>query len=230
MQRRCRRRITLVAVGILIPITFATACSTDNAQDLLAIGQQAPSKCPRPSSENYFFPVRTFASAEYDGAGLQKQLSSFLDLMSEPSLSCGEEPDEAYRMLNYFPFWGPPNPVAIRITRVNSQRDLVTVSLAGGRDTGLSLSVSHRAQKALGSEDWTAFIATVEKAGFWVVPLRPPTQTVAVLDGATWIVEGRRGGTYRVLPLSFERPALVEMSRTFFSLAGLDVPPELMNR
>jgi hypothetical protein len=108
------------------------------------IGESAPSACP---SHTDFFPPRAFASTEYDGADSRKANSEFLRLMSEPSLWCGQAPDEGYRVLNYFPFWGPPHPVAVRLTRTGAGLDLVAVSLAGGRDTGgacLSETVSRR--------------------------------------------------------------------------------------
>jgi hypothetical protein len=43
------------------------------------------------------------------------------------------------------------------------------------------------------------------------------------LDGDTWVIEGRRGGLYRTLPLVafVDQPAIGELSKAFFTLAGL---------
>ncbi len=180
-----------------------------------------------PSSTD-FFPPRAFASLEYDGADSRKANSEFLRLMSEPSLWCGQALDEGYRVLNYFPFWGPPHPVAVRLTRTGAGLDLVAVSLAGGRDTGVGLSVGNRIQKSLGMAEFTAFASTVETAGFWTAPNVPPQGSAIVLDADVWILEGRRGGLYRLLPFSpSQRSSFTPMLKMFFGMSGLEVPSEL---
>src|SRR5206468_2126790 len=106
-------------LGILVVLLSGlSGCSSIEVPDGTLIGARILSVCPPPSSDNYFFQAATFATDTYDGAASRKEISNFFTLMSEPSLSCGEAPDEGYRLLNYFPFWGPPRPVAIRLTRV----------------------------------------------------------------------------------------------------------------
>jgi hypothetical protein len=187
------------------------------------IALEVPATCPSGGME--LFPPRTFASADYDGAGLRKQMSGFFVLMSEPSLWCGDGPDEVYRLLNYFPFWPPQHPTAIRIARVGATSHLRAVSLAGGK--GVTLSVDRRTEKPLTDQEWAAFATAVQAADFWMAPNELP-KAGAVLDGDTWVLEGRRGHSYRVLPFTpVDRPLFLTMLRAFFGMAGLDVPSDL---
>lgn len=176
--------------------------------------------CPSRGTE--FFPPRTFASGDYDGADSRKEMSGFFALMSEPSLWCGDAADESYRLLEFSPF-GPPRPIAIRVTRVGSQTDLTAVTLRGGKHTGVNLFVERRMQKRLKDHDWAAFVKAVEQAGFWAAPNVPPRPPL-VLDGDALVLEGRRGHFYRVLPGPQHRPSSTTMLSIFFTMAGLEQP------
>src|SRR5262245_18417169 len=120
--------------------------------------------------------------------------------------------------MNYFPI-GTPHPTAIRIGRVGATARLQAVSLAGGR--GCALSVEHRTERSLTDQEWAEFAMAVQAADFWMAPNAPPKAS-AVLDRDTWVLEGRRGHSYRVLPFTpVNRPLFLTMLKAFFSMAGL---------
>ena len=223
-------KASLVLGIFVVLLSESSGCSSTQVPDGTLIGARILSVCPPPSSDNYFFQPPTFASDTYDGAASRKEISSLFTLMSEPSLSCGAAPDEGYRLLNYFPHWGPPHPVAIRLIRFGSRRGLVAVSLIGEQAT--ALAKGDRIQKQLTNQDWMAFNAAVDRVGFWIVPNRPAKNNLAILDGDRWVIEGRRGGLYRTLPLSdfVSRPAIAELVKAFFTMAGMKIPEQLSHR
>jgi hypothetical protein len=69
-----------------------------------------------------------------------------------------------------------------------------------------------------------AFLAEIEAANYWTVPAWRESNTT--MDGAMWMIEGRRGSTYRVVSRSnFPDPALNHLVYALFQIANI-APPE----
>lgn len=110
--------------------------------------------------------------------------------MQEPSLSCGQGDDEAYRFL-WLRTWD--HPIAIRIFRRGDRYGLAAVLLSGSGGYGPG-TLSRRVTKNLSRAQWQRFIAALDQTRFWQA-----TTTIDDTlgnDGAQWIIEGRREGRY----------------------------------
>lgn len=115
----------------------------------------------------------------------------YLSAMHEPALSCGASPDEeSYRFLWLRSFH---DPIAIRAYRRGDQYGLVAVVLEY-RETGDLGPVKKRVDNSLSAVEWRQVVATLEDMGFWQMKTNP--RDVIGIDGAGWIVEGRRAGRY----------------------------------
>jgi hypothetical protein len=117
----------------------------------------------------------------------------YLSAMHEPPLSCGASPDdESYRFLWLRSF---DDPVAIRVYRRGGQYGLVAVVLEyrTGADLG---GVKKRLDKVLSVAEWRQAVSMLEAVDFWRMKTNP--DDMIGIDGAGWIVEGRRMGRYYI--------------------------------
>jgi hypothetical protein len=115
--------------------------------------------------------------------------SKHLIAMGEPRLSGG--PNEVYRFLWLRIF---ANPIVIRITCDPKGCDLIAKRLdgSGGYEPG---KVAGRKERRLSDEEVTNVRRLLSKAQFWG---RQPNDERIGLDGAQWILEGRREGSYHL--------------------------------
>ena len=70
---------------------------------------------------------------------------------------------------------------------------------------------------ALSAGDWVRFRETLIAANFWAVD---PADELQGLDGAQWLIEGRRGNVYRAVSRWSPQGELHALGRLFFILAG----------
>jgi hypothetical protein len=139
----------------------------------------------------------------------------YLPAMREPPLSCGASPDdESYRLLWLRSFH---HPVAIRVYRRGGQYGLVAVVLEY-RATSPSGGVKKRVEKALSAAEWRQAVSVLEEVDFWRMKTNPE-DTIGI-DGATWIVEGRRAGRYYFAERLYARE-LEPVGRRLLILADL---------
>ena len=140
-----------------------------------------------------------------------------LTAMSEPAL-CVSGP-ETYRFV-----WTRHlrNPVAVRVTRAGA--DLAVVSVEGdAHDPG----EARRHEFAAGGQVWTALRAHVEAADFWNLA-GDPGQDERGLDGADWVIEGRRAGLYHSVVRWEPKPGPFRAAcEDLIKVAGLSFPEEL---
>lgn len=182
--------------------------------------------CPD-APEVRYFPVGRLWPHKKD-AGLpdadlfvRQWYSKHLTVMEEPALSCGALEDiETYRFL-----WLRTlhNPIAVRVFQRGDDYGLEAVILngAGGYEPG---HVSRRIKKGLSRDQWRTLIARLEEVQLWQLPTHEDKNVG--LDGAQWIVEGRRDGRYHVVDRWSGTNGLKSVGKLFLDLAGLnDVEP-----
>jgi hypothetical protein len=69
----------------------------------------------------------------------------------------------------------------------------------------------------LAPHDWDTLQRALEASDFWALD----TQDKRLgLDGAQWLIEGRRGDTYHSISRWSSRGAVGDLGRLFFALAG----------
>jgi hypothetical protein len=141
--------------------------------------------------------------------------------MKEPSLLCGNEVAETYRFLWLRSFH---HPIAVRIERSGDGISLEAVELS---ETGsYPSSVLHRAKRTLSSQDWAELQALLVRSDFWKLPTKRPDDSILMMDGAGWIVEGRREGVYHIVNRdSRDGGDYRALGLLFLRLSGFSVPP-----
>jgi hypothetical protein len=73
------------------------------------------------------------------------------------------------------------------------------------------------AEVALSPADWARFFDGLIAAKFWALD---PVEEAWGLDGADWLIEGRRGNVYRGIKRWSPEGAVYDLGRQFFTLAG----------
>lgn len=138
--------------------------------------------------------------------------------MREPSLSCGPAtPDEVYRFLWLRSFH---HAMAVRVSRVGEAYTLnaIVLSGAGGYEPGVPLRRVHR---NLSASEWERVSQALRDLGFWTKSAEPPPDEELVgMDGAQWIIEGRRE-RYRVVDRWNGEDGVRQVGLLFLDLAGI---------
>ena len=151
--------------------------------------------------------------------------SKFLKAMDEPSLWDGSQIQkvQTYRFLWLRSFHHPvsvgvvinPDGTGLLITKISDGH--------GGYEPGRL--ITNQTQK-LGHDQTKWVLDRVEKLNFWAIPTDPPNSKVVGMDGARWIVEGAKDGTYHVVDRWSPHKGEVHSFGTFmlFDLAKLELP------
>jgi len=137
---------------------------------------------------NYFppdFPADWYA--EY--------LSDHLSGLEESSLweSSKTQRTQSYRFL-WLRTWN--NPIAIRIDVNVDGTSRLTTKMASGQAGFGSGRLTQNKKLPLTQQQTDWFLERIEVHNFWKLPLRDNT---FCLDGAAWIIEGVRNGTYHIV-------------------------------
>jgi hypothetical protein len=137
--------------------------------------------------------------------------------MGEPSLTV--QGPETYRFL-----WmrHMHNPVAVRLTRAGNDVAVTTIE-SDLRDP----ATKRRHEFIVEGSAWTALRAHLDAADFWNLA-GDPGEDERGLDGADWIVEGRRGGIYHSV-IRWNPPAgpFRQVCDDFIRISGLSFPTEI---
>lgn len=194
---------------VIVPLIAACA-HEDNAARCTAV------------EPGQYFPVRTFTKQEEPPDRddfVQRWYGKHLCAMAEGPMT-GRKVDEAYRFLWLRSFH---HPISVRIETAAGKATLVAVELdgRGGYEPG---AVERRKTRTLDTGEWRSLVAAVAGGGFWEMPTIDPKDENG-LDGAEWIIEGYRSGTYHVVD-RWDGPAPVRAAgEAFLRAARFSIPP-----
>ena len=73
--------------------------------------------------------------------------------------------------------------------------------------------------RSIDPPDWTRLEGALLAAGFWAISPEEERQGI-LLDGAEWVIEGRRCDVYRVVRRGSPRGAIYDLGRVFLDIAG----------
>jgi hypothetical protein len=149
-------------------------------------------------------------------AAVAKEPTLVLKRLGLPPLFCGRsDVDEEYR-LHESRFFGSAD--VVRVFRKNSR---AWISVASTSGDGGRLGLPKRLDRELKRDEWSHVVDAFERMPLCSRPSKspmelptPPTIRVEHYDGPTFVIEGRRNGSYRALLMGSER-----LSGLLFSLA-----------
>lgn len=162
-----------------------------------------------------FFPPDTFGSNE---AFVSAWYGKHLEAMHEPSLwAATARGQTVYRFLWLRTF---DKPIAVRVSLVGDHAHLVATRLsgAGGYAPG---TIETQRERDLPLSDIAKVEAALDAAQFDKLPPR----TLGSLDGAQWIIERAKNGTYRIVDHWSPEPddPFTRACNLFLDLAGRDL-------
>jgi hypothetical protein len=212
----------LLAASLVI--LAAVACAPPQLPEV-SNGVPVAAECGG-SIESRFFPgerLRWFPKQPIPVADWTRGAAEILEVMREPPLSCGAQPD-SYRILwlHSFSSWPPTGvskfpPTMVRVSFVDDAWTLTAVQLAGS----VNRKETMRSGRRLTEEEALYVLATVNGFGLW--NRKDFAWDTGVMDGALWVVEGRRGRGYHPAFLAnVDEKATGKLAAVFFNLAGID--------
>jgi len=150
-----------------------------------------------------------------------------LNVLGEPSFFrlASNTSSESYRFL-WLRTFHPP--VAIRLDLQGDGSGILTTKTASG-EAGFPYTVKELAQTVscpIERERTQALLRQITEAGFW--SLTPETHDQTGTDGAQWIIEGVKQGTYHFVDRWSPRDGVIhELGLMFiFDLAKMKIPKE----
>jgi hypothetical protein len=231
LQARCFSicRMGWLATAMTGGLGVSSGCSQSPEGRQIGFSHSITQECKSRDHSESFFSAKSFATSADDGVSWRDDYSSILAIADEPSLSCGDTFDHAYRLV-----WVQAlrsGSVIIRVSRSHQTFGLVVIR---SQEAGPGLRpIISRVSKALTEKQWQMITSAVERTDLWFMPTRHirKLHEDVVLDASAWLFEGREGSSYHVIlrSSSEEESPLVSAWRLFFMLAELTVPDELQS-
>ncbi len=206
--------------AVIACVGFLASCDTSLPKPTAAMSVRAT--CPPNESDQFFFAKGTvIPSSDEDDTHQRAAYSRVLRTVEANSLSCGESPDEAYRLVR-LSLAGPGD--VITVWRSGTRWRLDRAVLADSMKLRPVL-VSRSVTTELSLEQVQQLAAALDKARFWTTMPVWTNRNTAV-DGSVWVIDARSDGRYRVvssaLPLQNE---FLDAARTFPSYVELTPAP-----
>jgi hypothetical protein len=172
--------------------------------------------------EDRYFSACILDQDPFSDAFKRNLYTTFLEAMDEPPLAgLGVESVEVYRFLWLRTFH---HPIAVRLQRREADGTLTAKELdgTGANEPG---TLSGKVVEPVTLDRWSSFLALLEEAGYWEMA---PSELGLAVDGALWLLEGYRDGTYRVVDRYSPRVAGPDATfrracRLLLGLAGMEV-------
>ena len=126
--------------------------------------------------------------------------SGQLKALKEPSLwqmSKESQTEQAYRFLWLRSFH---HPIVVRLDVQANGTGILTTKVASGAGGYPPGTLAQNRTKDIPKEVVESFLAHVEEVKYWSLPTRELSdQNIVNLDGAEWVLEGVRKGTYKIV-------------------------------
>jgi hypothetical protein len=179
------------------------------------LARQVLSECPSASSEFYYFQDGAISPDPIADQLYRSEYSRYLKAFNAPSLSCGTETDEAYRLL-----WiqnGHPEDGTIALSRHNQSWEVASVEYVDPRLIREAAAVHTQTRTQVPDDDAARLIAALKSSGFWAtLRWEPSTANSENL----WIIEGRtETGYHLVTRRSLMDATFKAMGVPFFTVA-----------
>jgi hypothetical protein len=212
-----KRTAVLIAASVGLAGVLAAWLVVSRADSIselpdVSSGTQAPPSCPPELDGDFGGP---------HGAAVWEWYRTRLTRMGEPILACGPtDDDETYR-ITWVHAFTTYSPIAVRLFRTNQSRRL-TAARYTWKVPRPELAAVARVERELSEGEWTEVHALVRSAGFWAMP---GAFGDFGNDGATWMLEGRRGLAYHlVTKWSPDHGPFRDLAMHLVRLAGFDDP------
>jgi hypothetical protein len=145
-----------------------------------------------------FFPPHAFDAKSDLNSFVVDWYSKHLTALQEPSLwgISKSSKQEIYRFL-WLRTFHPP--IAIRLNVNSDGTGALTTKAsngAGGYEPG---KLTKDESKSLSKAETQCFLDMVEKQKYWSLSTREEDPNVVGMDGAQWVLEGVRNGTYKIV-------------------------------
>jgi hypothetical protein len=174
-------------------------------------------ECAPSTDEHYFLPRRALEGPDKREPPARDFMNRGLTALREPSLSCGRDPDEGFRLVSIDP---EGSRWFVRISRKGSSYDLAAAQLP---DDPSDLSEVGRVNKSLSRLEWESVTREFQRADFW--SLNASRDLPYIPEGSLWLFEGRQDGKYHaVMRMPYEGKELRSAVRLLIKLAGLEIP------
>jgi hypothetical protein len=147
-----------------------------------------------------YFPDHAFDQQDKRNDFVVNWYSGQLKALKEPSLwkmSKDFQNEQAYRFLWLRSFH---HPVVVRLDVQANGTGILTTKVASGAGGYPPGTPAEHRTKQIPKEVVESFLAHVDEVKYWSLPTRehPDPNSVAV-DGAEWVLEGVRNGTYKIV-------------------------------
>ena len=153
--------------------------------------------CTATAQNPHYFPNLAFDDNQQGNENRVQWYTNHLKALQEPSLlqdaSSGKQ---AYRFLWLRSFH---NPIAVRVDVNANGTSLLTVKVSNGQGGYEPGKLIKNSVIALSKDKTDSFLGHVDEVHFWNLPTREPKTDTVGVDGAEWIIESIKDGTYKVV-------------------------------
>lgn len=168
-----------------------------------------------------YFPPGTFSQDLQDDRAAAELVSRHLETLGEPRLYSAHESSETYRFL-WLPAFEPG--LMVKVMAPELYATLKVGILPSGPGGGEPVVGESRLEE----RQWQRIRQEIEEATFWTeLPNRPRPSGTLVMDASYWIIEGVRGGSYKIIhraPPDLDRDRdFIDIGLSLLELAGFDL-------
>jgi hypothetical protein len=147
-------------------------------------------------AQSPYFPPGSFDDSFRVGPSLSETYSKYLGALEEPSLwslsKSGK--DQSYRFL-WLRSFDPP--IAVRVDVKADGTSRLTMKMRNDAGGNASRELARSDTYSLTREKTTWFLGKIEENKFWELPTVDRSRMG--LDGAAWVIEGVKDGSYHVV-------------------------------
>ena len=126
--------------------------------------------------------------------------------------------DSVFRLL-WFPTFDRPTSIRISLSGDRAAATTRRLSGKGGYEWGY---IDFEAQRSITTDEWLDVKNAVNDSCFWYAS--PNIREVPVMDGSTWMFEGRIDERYNYIRRITPSPQMAEIFRTMMRVSGEDHP------